>query len=114
MMVTNDAKGSFGALSNIAKNQNHIDEKFDIRKYKLEKYLKVDSLPSVDQYEEIIKEKSDKIKNERRKIHEIKGKMQSEKLIEKSDIILREIEENAIKWEKRYEELEKEEEGYNK
>ena len=40
--------------------------------------------------------------------------MQSEKLIEKSDIILREIEENAIKWEKRYEELEKEEEGYNK
>ena len=109
-----DYNNTIGLIKDIAKNQNHIDEKFDIRKYKLEKYLKVDSLPSVDQYEEIIKEKSDKIKNERRKINEIKGKMQSEKLIEKSDIILREIEENAIKWEKRYEELEKEEEGYNK
>ena len=107
-----DYNNTIGIIKDIAKNQNHLDEKFDIRKYKLEKYLKADSLPSVDNYQDIIKEKSEKIKSERRKNNEIKAKIQSESIIDKSDIVLREIEQNAIKWQKRYEELEKEEEGY--
>ena len=107
-----DYNNTIGIIKDIAKNQNHLDEKFDIRKYKLEKYLKADSLPSVDNYQDIIKEKSEKIKSERRKNNEIKAKIQSESIIDKSDIVLREIEQNAIKWQKRYEELEKEEKGY--
>ena len=109
-----DYNNSIGLIKEIAKSQNHIDEKFDIRKYKLEKYLHADSLPSIDKYQEIIRERSDRIKNERRKNNEIKAKNQSEKLIEKADIVLRQIEENASKLEKRYEELEKEEEEFNK
>lgn len=108
-----DYNNTIGMVKEIANNQVHIDEKFDVRKYLLEKMLKTDTLPSVDNYQVIIKERIDKIKNERRKKNIERAKIQSESLIDKGDIALREIEENALKWEKRVEELDKEEEILN-
>ncbi len=105
-----DYNNTIGMVKEIANNQTHIDEKFDIRKYLLEKILKSDSLPSIDSYQTIIKERTNKIKNERRKKNIERAKTQSESLIDKADIALRLIEENALKWEKRIEELDKEEE----
>ena len=97
---------------------NNIKENISKKPLDLAKEIieKLNKKNNINKYPTLLKRKIvqchqlNKIKNERRKKNIERAKTQSESLIDKADIALRLIEENASKWEKRIEELDKEEE----
>ena len=75
----------------------------------MENYLKTESLPTIETYETIVKEKSKAIKDNREKKNELLAKIQVESLMDKRDISRRKIEDDIVyKWDKLIEKLDKE------
>ena len=85
-LIKYDYKNPYGIIKDIAKNEFYVNDRFNKRNYLLESNLHADSLPNINTYENILREKSEKIKTERKKINEIVSKIQLESLIDKREI----------------------------
>ena len=108
-LIKYDYKNPYGIIKNIAKNEFYVNDRFNKRNYLLESNLHADSLPNIKTYEDILREKSEKIKNERKKINEIVSKIQLESLIDKREISRKKIENDIVnKWDKLIEKLDNE------
>ena len=108
-LIKYDYKNPYGIIKDIAKNEFYVNDRFNKRNYLLESNLHADSLPNIKTYENILREKSEKIKNERKKINEIVSKIQLESLIDKREISRKKIENDIVnKWDKLIEKLDNE------
>jgi len=90
-----------------ANNGMLINEIFNKKKEDLDKKLDL-NLPNLSYYEKTIKERTDKIKEDREKRNKKLGKKQSMLLINPSEYIISQIEKNSKKYDKLEEELDKE------
>jgi hypothetical protein len=90
-----------------ANNGTLINEIFNKKKEDLDKKLDL-NLPNLSYYEKTIKERTDKIKEDREKRNKKLGKKQSMLLINPSEYIISQIEKNSKKYDKLEEELDKE------
>ena len=90
-----------------ANNGKLINEIFNKKKEDLDKKLDL-NLPSLSFYEKKIKERTDKIKEDREKRNKELGKKQSMLLINPSEYIISQIEKNSKKYDLLEEELDKE------
>lgn len=102
-------KNPYKIIKDLANNESYVEEKFQLKKNLLENYLKTESLPTIETYETIVKEKSKAIKDNREKKNELLAKIQIESLMDKRDISRRKIEDDIVyKWDKLIEKLDKE------
>ena len=90
-----------------ANNGTLINEIFNKKKEDLDKKLDL-NLPNLSYYEKTIKERTDKIKEDREKRNKKLGKKQSMLLINPSEYIISQIEKNSKKYDKLEEDLDKE------
>ena len=108
-LIKYDYKNPYGIIKNIAKNEFYVNDRFNKRNYLLESNLHADSLPNIKTYEDILREKSEKIKNERKKRNEILSKIQTESLLDEKEIMRKKIENDIEnKWNKLIEKLDNE------
>ena len=108
-LIKYDYKNPYGIIKDIAKNEYYVNDRFNRRSYLLENNLHADSLPNIITYENILRKKSEKIKNDRKKRNEIVSKIQLESLIDKSEIFRKKIEDDIVnKWDKLIEKLDNE------
>ena len=50
-------KNPYKIIKDLANNESYVEEKFQLKKNLLENYLKTESLPTIETYETIVKEK---------------------------------------------------------
>ena len=96
----------------MAYNEAYINERFDKKKYLLENQLHSDSLPQIETYDNIVKDKFERIKSTRQKRNEIIAKKQIDGLLDYREIKRKKIEDDINnKWEKLIEKLDNEKEN---
>lgn len=99
----------YGIVKDMAYNEAFINERFDQKNIKVENKLHIDSLPHIDTYDKILKDKSERIKSVRKERNERIAKLQIESLIDKRDISRKKIENDVEnKWNKLIEQLDNE------
>ena len=107
-----DYKNPYGIIKNMAYNEAYINERFDKKKYLLENQLHSDSLPQIETYDNIVKDKFERIKSTRQKRNEIIAKKQIDGLLDYREIKRKKIEDDINnKWEKLIEKLDNEKEN---
>ncbi len=96
----------------MAYNEAYINERFDKKKYLLENQLHSDSLPQIETYDNIVKDKFERIKSTRQRRNEIIAKKQIDDLLDYREIKRKKIEDDINnKWEKLIEKLDNEKEN---
>ena len=90
----------------MAYNEAYINEKFDRKKYLLENKLHTESLPQIETYDNIVKNKFERIKSTRQLRNEAIAKKQIHSLLDIREIKRKKIENDISgKWEKLLEKL---------
>ena len=105
-----DYKNPYGIVKNLAYNEAYINERFDKKKYLLENKLHSDSLPQIETYDNIVRDKYERIKSTRQRRNEVISKKQIHGLLDNREIRRQKIEDDINgKWVKLMEKLNNEE-----
>ena len=101
-----DYKNPYGIVKNLAYNEAYINEKFDRKKYLFENKLHTESLPQIETYDNIVKNKFERIKSTRQLRNEAIAEKQIHSLLDIREIKRKKIENDISgKWEKLLEKL---------